>query len=131
MIGTFTAVAVYIGINILLNVALALRAVHLRQITPEKRGANTLERAVAAHANNADYAGMALASFVFMALLDSPGLLAHFVGAVYTGGRLLIAYAFTWADGDPRLRRYGTTATLFSLVVMAVAIIVLGLELDT
>ncbi len=133
MIGTFTSVAIYIGIMILMNVGLAMRVSHLRHINGISRGHGgsvELEWSIRAHGNNAEYASFALGGMIFMALLDAPVLLAHIIGLSYTAGRIVSAYALGWRNGDNKLRKAGTSLTWFSLVVMAVAICVLGLELD-
>ena len=128
MIGTFTAVAVYVSINVLINVGLAFRVIRLRVKTRTSYGGgdNTdLEWAIRAHGNNAEYAAFALASLV------CPAIIAHLIGLTYTIGRLLVAYSHSWQFGRGKLRQVGMGLTFLSLIGSAIALIVLASELDT
>jgi hypothetical protein len=132
--GTFSAVAVYIAVSVILNVALALRVIQLRYATRTSRGSGGnpgLEGAIRAHGNNAEYAPFALASFVFLALLDAPSLLVHVIGFGYTVGRCLVAWALGWNEGRGLARQAGMVLTLLALLTAAIALIVLATELDT
>lgn len=109
--GTFSAVAVYISLNVILNVGLALRVIQLRYRTRTSGGGGGhpgLEWAICAHGNNAEYAPFALAALIFLALLDAPTLLVHSVGLSYTVGRCLVAWAHGWNQAAPGAPgRYG------------------------
>jgi hypothetical protein len=131
--GTFSTVAVVIALNIILNVALALRVIQLRYATRTSRGGGNpgLEWAIRAHGNNAEYAPFALASFVFLALLDAPSVLVQAIGLVYTVGRCLVAWALGWNEGRGLARQAGMVFTLLALLAAAVALLVLATELDT
>ena len=134
MIGTFTAVAVYVSINVLINVGLAFRVIRLRVKTRTSYGGGddtALEWAIRAHGNNAEYAAFALASLVLLALLDCPAIIAHLIGSTYTVGRLLVAYAHGWQFGRGKLRQVGMGLTFLSLIGSSIALIVLASELDT
>lgn len=132
--GTFSAVAVYIALNIVLNVALSLRVVRLRTLTRTSRGGGgnpVLEWAIRAHGNNAEYAPFALTSWIFLALLDSPPLLVHAIGLSYTVGRCLMAWVLGWNEGRGPARQAGMVLTFLALLTAAAALFVLATELDT
>jgi len=132
--GTFSAVAIYIALNVILNVALAIRVIRLRYRTRTSRGGGgnpALEWAIRAHGNNAEYAPFALAALVFLALLDAPPTLAHSIGLSYTVGRCLVAWAHGWNEGRGSARNVGMVLTLIALLTAAGALLVLATELDT
>jgi hypothetical protein len=131
--GTFSAVAVVIALNVFLNVALALRVIQLRYATRTSRGGGGnpgLEWAIRAHGNNAEYAPFALASFVFLALLDAPSPLVQAIGLAYTVGRCLVAWALGWNEGRGLARQAGMVLTLLALLTASVTLLVLATELD-
>jgi hypothetical protein len=132
--GTFSAVAVYIALNVMLNVGLALRVIQLRYLTRTSGGGGGhpgLEWAIRAHGNNAEYAPFALAALIFLALLDAPTPLVHSIGLSYTVGRCLVAWAHGWSQGRGQTRRAGMVLTFLGLLTAAVALLVLATELDT
>ena len=134
MFGTFTAIAIYVAINMLINVGLALQVIRIRMKTRTSFGGGNnpdLEWAIRAHGNNAEYASFALASFVLLALLDSPAIIANLIGFTYTLGRCLMAYALGWQHGRGQIRQIGMTFTFISLIGAAIALLVLAFELDT
>lgn len=131
LMAAFSAVAVYIGLNIVLNVALALRVIQLRNRTRTSRGGGNhsgLEWAIRAHGNNAEYAPFALSALIFLALMEAPSALVHAVGAGYTLGRCLVAWALGWDGGRRRARLVGMVLTFLALLVAAVALIVLATD---
>ena len=134
MFSTFTAIAVYVAINMLINVALAFRVIRIRMKTRTSYGGGDnpeLQWAIRAHGNNAEYASFALAAFVLLALLDAPAIIANLIGFTYTLGRCLMAYSLGWQHGRGQLRQIGMTFTFISLIGAAIALLVLASELDT
>ena len=134
MIETFTVVAIYVSINTLINVWLAIRVIRLRGRTRTSYGGGdhtALEWAIRAHGNNAEYAAFALASLVLLALLDCWPVIAHLIGSSYTAGRLLTAYSHGWRFGRGKLRQAGMGLTFLSLIVASIVLIVLASDLGT
>lgn len=133
MFGTFTAITVYVAINILINVGLAIQVIRMRRRTQTSLGGGgdtDLEWSIRAHGNNAEYAAFALASFVLLALLDTPWVIANLICFTYTLGRCFMAYSLGWRNGRGQLRQIGMIMTLFSLISSAVALLVLATDLD-
>lgn len=132
--GAFPSVAVYIAFNVLLNVALAVRVIRLSGATRTSRGGGgdpALEWALRAHGNNAEYAPFALASLIFMALLDAPPVIVHATGLSYTVGRCLMAWVLGWNEGRGRVHQVGMALTFLALVTAAIALLVLASEVGT
>ncbi len=95
---TLEAAGVYIAVNILLIVYLALRVVRLRFSTGTSigdGGHEPLSLAVRVHGNATEYIPVVLIGLLAIALLDGPALMIHVVGGTFTFGRLLHAFGLS------------------------------------
>lgn len=86
--------ALYVGINILILLALSYVVVHRRRkhkIALGDGGDKAMLRAIRAHANAAEYVPAALIGIVLLALLNpaAPNWLLHASGISLTAGRIL------------------------------------------
>src|SRR5687767_578040 len=86
-------VAIYVGLNALLMLALAYNVGSRRgsqnQLQPGDMGDATLTRAIRAHANFAEYAPLVLLLLLVLALLGVKPMWLHLYGGVFTAGRIV------------------------------------------
>jgi uncharacterized protein len=122
MIGPSLAVAaLYIGLCALLLLALAIN-VGLRRgaqnaLEPGAAGDPALVRAVRAHGNFAEYAPIVLLIVLVLALLQTPPLLLHLLGASFLIGRILHALGMMQPSHPNALRFIGNLITALALLI--------------
>lgn len=115
-----TITPVYVALNVALFIVLAFAVVHYRienQVSLGNGGLATLERAIRAHGNLAEYAPFAL---ILLAILELNGLAPwqlHLFGAAFLGARMLHAVGIFKGAIAPR----SAGALLSMVLLMAMA----------
>lgn len=113
------AVGLYIGLNLLLTLTLAILVVGHRAktgISLGNGGNDALERAMRVHGNNVEYVAIALPGLLALALLGASGLLIHIAGILVTVGRL--GHAIGLSRSITPFRQIGTLATWIGILVL-------------
>ncbi len=125
----FPVTSIYIGINALIMLALALLVVRTRVLTKTDLGdgGNPLMlRAIRAHANNVEYVPMALLLLAVAEMSYAPVWLLHVLGLALTGGRIVHAAGLYQTAGASAGRLVGTILTWLVLLVGGVACLIYG-----
>ncbi|MEL6244035.1 MAG: MAPEG family protein [Pseudomonadota bacterium] len=118
------AVGVYIAVNILLVVYLAIRVVSQRLRTKVGIGDGGDEKlglAIRVHGNATENIPVAMAGLLSLAFLSAPALWIHIAGGAFTLGRLL--HAFGFGGGVIIFRQIGMMLTWLALLGLAGAIL--------
>lgn len=126
---------VYVALNALLMFALALnvglRRGAQKQLQPGDMGDAALTRAIRAHANFAEYAGLVLLLLAGMALLGAPPLWLHLLGAGFTIGRVFHVFGMMRETHPNAVRFVGNLTTGLALLLGAGACLWLALAEET
>jgi uncharacterized protein len=112
-------VALYVGLNALILIALGVHVGRVRQRTHVligDGGKPALIRAMRGQANFVEYVPMALLILLMMALMGAPAFVLHLFGLMLTAGRVMHGLHFA-REGSPVLLR-GAGAGLTFLVVL-------------
>ena len=115
---------VYIAVNILLLIYLALRVVGNRRrgkISLGDGGDEKLERAIRVHGNASENVPIAMIGLIAMVSLQAGALLIHICGGAFTAGRIL--HAFGLSGGILVGRQLGMLLTWLSLLAIAAVIL--------
>jgi uncharacterized membrane protein YecN with MAPEG domain len=122
------AIALYVGLNALILLALAYNVGSRRgaqkQLQPGDMGDAVLTRAIRAHANFAEHAPIALLLLLILALLGFEALWLHLYGALFTVGRVVGGFGMMREKHPNALRFTGNLATGLALLVGGGAAIV-------
>jgi uncharacterized membrane protein YecN with MAPEG domain len=122
------AIALYVGLNALILLALAYNVGSRRgaqkQLQPGDMGDAVLTRAIRAHANFAEHAPIALLLLLVLALLGFEALWLHLYGALFTVGRVVGGFGMMREKHPNALRFTGNLATGLALLVGGGAAIV-------
>lgn len=116
----------YAAIITVLFLCLSFRALLLRRkydIAVGTGGNIELEKALAAHANCAEYAPLALLMIYFLEQMTGPTAAVHTLCAALIVGRAVHAYGVSQVDEDTRLRVAGMVLTLGCLISAATRLI--------
>ena len=117
---TVAIVALYVGLNALLLLALAYnvgaRRGAQRQLQPGDMGDAVLTRAIRAHANYAEHAPVVLLLLLVLAFLGFQSLWLHLYGATFTIGRVIGAFGMMRDKHPNALRFIGNLATGLALL---------------
>jgi len=118
-------VGVYVGINLLINLYLAIR-VSTARIKNNKLsgtdGCDPVFNASRAHVLNVEYTPLGLIGIVVLHLLSSSIYIIHLVGIALTLGRVLHAIGLSMnAKASTKPRQIGTVLTWISQLVAAIA----------
>lgn len=119
--GQAEAIGLYIGINLLLTLVLAILVVRQRakhSVSLGDGGNADVERAIRAHGNNVEYVAIALPGLIALGLLGASLTLLHAAGLLVTVGR--VAHAVGISNGISIFRQLGTLATWISVAVIGV-----------
>ena len=119
--GQAEAIGLYIGINLLLTLVLAILVVRQRakhSVSLGDGGNADLERAIRAHGNNVEYVAIALPGLIALGLLGASLPLLHAAGLLVTVGR--VAHAIGISNGISIFRQLGTLATWIGVAVLGV-----------
>ena len=106
------AVGLYIGLNLILTLVLAILVVRQRakhEISLGTGGNEDLERAMRAHGNNVEYVAIALPGLIALAMLGASTTLIHVAGLLVTVGR--VGYAIGISNGVSIFRQISTLST--------------------
>ena len=119
--GQAEAIGLYIGINLLLTLVLAILVVRQRakhSVSLGDSGNADVERAIRAHGNNVEYVAIALPGLIALGLLGASLTLLHAAGLLVTVGR--VAHAIGISNGISIFRQLGTLATWIGVAVLGV-----------
>ncbi|WP_428481437.1 MAPEG family protein [Pyruvatibacter mobilis] len=119
--GQAEAIGLYIGINLLLTLVLAILVVRQRakhSVSLGDGGNADVERAIRAHGNNVEYVAIALPGLIALGLLGATLTLLHAAGLLVTVGR--VAHAIGISNGISIFRQLGTLATWIGVAVLGV-----------
>jgi len=111
---------VYIAVNILLLVFLALRVVSRRlkgQVSIGDGGNDNLSLAIRVHGNASEHIPAAMIGLLALTMLQAGSLFIHILGGAFTAGRLL--HAFGLSKTVLPARQIGIVATWLSMLGMA------------
>lgn len=117
--GQAEAIGLYIGINLLLTLVLAILVVRQRakhSVSLGDGGNADVERAIRAHGNNVEYVAIALPGLIALGLLGASLTLLHAAGLLVTVGR--VAHAIGISNGISIFRQLGTLATWIGVAVL-------------
>jgi len=123
------AAALYVGLNILVLLVLALLVVRHRlssAVALGDGGVPHLTRAVRAHGNATEYVPAALIGLVVLALLGVAPWIVHVGGVLLTAGRIAHGYGLSTNDGASPGRQIGTLASWVAFLWIGGASIVMA-----
>ncbi len=122
MAGTqIEAVGLYVGLNLLLTLLLAILVVRQRLKTGVSfgsGGSNDMEHAIRAHGNNVEYIALVLPGLIMLALLGASTTLIHVAGIMVTVSRL--GHAIGISKSITPLRRLGTLFTWVGIAIIGI-----------
>ena len=113
------AVGLYIGLNLILTLVLAILVVRQRakhEISLGTGGNEDLERAMRAHGNNVEYVAIALPGLIALAMLGASTTLIHVAGLLVTVGR--VGYAIGISNGVSIFRQISTLSTWIGVLAL-------------
>lgn len=116
------AAALYMSLNGVLLVILAVRIIRLRQryrVGIGDGGNAVLARAIRVHGNFTEYAPLALLLILATALLGYPAWVVHGLGIALTAGRVAHAVGLTGSIGRSPGRFAGMSLTFLTILVAA------------
>lgn len=116
--------SVYIAINILLLVWLAIRVVSRRfrgKISMGDGGSEDLATAIRVHGNASEYTPAMLIGLLALAFLQGPVWGIHALGIGFTVGR--ISHAIGMGSGPILLRQLGIVLTWTAMVILSLALL--------
>lgn len=118
--------ALYAGLNGLILIWLIFQVVRRRRsgkIVLGDGGDPEMTKVMRGHANAAETMPMALLMLALADMIGAPAIALHAVGALFTAGRVLHALHFT-GRGPMTFRMYGMLATLISMSLLALGLVV-------
>jgi hypothetical protein len=119
--------AVYIAVNILILIYLALRVVAGRRkslVSIGDGGSESLGTAIRVHGNATEYIPATLVGLLALAFLSAPIWAIHALGVSFTLGRLL--HAIGMARGPIVFRQLGMVLTWAAMVILSLALLYLA-----
>ena len=126
-------VGIYVGLNLLLNLFLAVRVSSARVrseiMTGEGEEGSPLYKASRAHILNVEYTPIGLAGLITLYILSASIFVLHAVGILLTLGRLLHALGLMQTANTSPMRMVGTLATWAALLIAALGCLAYGLRL--
>ena len=120
-------VPAYAGILALIYVILASRVVRLRgqvRVRIGSGGNASLERAIRAHANCAEYVPLALILLGFMEMQRNSSYLLHVLCLLLVAGRLIHAVNISREQESVSVRAVAMTLTFAVLIIAAIILII-------
>ena len=114
-----TITPIYAGLAALLFVFLSVRVIRSRRFAKTgigDGGDRTLQRAIRAHGNFAEYAPMVLILMALAELQDKSIYSLHFIGIVLLAGRAIHAYGVSQEPEQLNFRVTGMMMTFVALV---------------
>lgn len=122
---SFTVTPIYIGLHILLALALAWRVVSERR-KGDDADQDVIHHRQRVHANLIEYAPLALMMFGALEIMGLEKAFVHAFGAVFFIARLAHAQGYGSSIGFTRGRFFGTLVTWIAMGVAALTGIVLA-----
>lgn len=116
--------SVYIAINILILIWLAMRVVSRRRsgkISLGDGGSDDLAVAIRVHGNATEYIPAMMVGLFVLAFLESPVWSLHALGITFTIGRLM--HVIGMGSGPIIFRQLGVMLTWLSMVIVSLAIL--------
>ena len=116
--------SVYIAINILILVWLAVRVVSRRRsgkISLGDGGSDDLAVAIRVHGNATEYIPAMMVGLLVLTFLESPVWSLHALGLTFTLGRLM--HVVGMGSGPIIFRQLGVMLTWLSMVIVSLAIL--------
>ena len=120
--------SVYVGINILLLVWLAIRVVMGRvkgQVEHGDGASSALMTTIRIHGNASEYVPAMLVGLVVFAMMSGPIWAVHTLGIMFTAGRVL--HPFGMSGGPILLPQAGIILSWLAMISVAVALIYFAL----
>jgi uncharacterized protein len=120
---SFEAAAFYVGLNILILIALIFLVVAQRRkhkVVIGDGGHKSLILAIRAHANAVEVMPMALVGLIALAGAGNSAIIIHILGVMLTIGRGLHAYGLSNNEGTSFGRMAGMLLSLLALIGAAV-----------
>lgn len=118
--------SVYVAINVLMLVWLAIRVVSRRfrgKISMGDGGSEDLAKAIRVHGNATEYTPAMLVGLLTLAFLNGPIWSIHALGISFTIGR--VSHAIGMGNGPIILRQLGMVLTWTAMVIVSLAILFL------
>ena len=115
---------VYIAINVLILVWLAVRVVSRRRsgkISIGDGGSDDLAVAIRVHGNATEYIPAMMVGLLTLAFMQSPVWSLHALGITFTLGRVM--HAFGMGGGPIIFRQLGMMLTWLAMVIVSLAIL--------
>ena len=119
--------ALYTGLFLLLMTALAANVVRQRlggKVSLGDGGNKTLNQAIRAHGNAAEYVPLVLIGLAVLELTGASGTALHLYGGVFFLGRLLHAVGMTRPSAVNKGRQAGIVLSWLVMVGMAIQLII-------
>ncbi len=116
--------SVYVAVNILILVWLAVRVVGRRfrgKISMGDGGSDDLATAIRVHGNATEYIPAMLVGLLVLAFLDVPVWIIHALGATFTFGRLIHPIGMT--GGPIQFRQVGILLTWICMVILSLVLL--------
>lgn len=123
---SFEAVALYVGLNIIVLIWLIVLVIKQRRthkVVIGDGGHKSLTLAIRAHANAVEVMPMALIGLAAMAGAGTSALVIHVVGIMLTIGRILHGYGLSNHEGPSFGRMAGMILSLLALIIGGVVCI--------
>jgi uncharacterized protein len=124
---TVHAVALYVGLNIIILLALILLVIGQRRahkVALGDGGHQSLKLAIRAHANAVEVMPLALIGLVALANVGAAAVTVHILGLALTIGRALHAYGLSNDEGTSFGRMAGMALSLLALIGTAIMCVV-------
>jgi uncharacterized membrane protein YecN with MAPEG domain len=121
--------SLYAGIAALWFALLSVRVIALRGnpifsfLAFGNLGDSTLNRAIRAHGNFAEYAPIILIMMYILETQNASSVLLHAIGLLLISGRLMHGICFGFMESNGVLRVGGTALTLTALITSAVSLL--------
>lgn len=118
-------VFIYIGLNALIMVMLAMNVIRERgknKVSLGDGGFNSLNKAIRAHGNNTEYTPIGLLILIGLGLKDAPMAQLHMMGISLTLGRLF--HGLGLAASFPYGRMIGIVLTFLSIISGAILLMI-------
>lgn len=126
----FEIAGLYVGLQLILTVALAFNVTRHRQRTAVSLGMGEdqkLEQASRAHANQIEHGIPGMAGLIALSLVETSPMLLHGLGGALIIARVLHAQGLLSVPGRSFGRLVGTLVSWLSLVAMGILLIVAAL----
>lgn len=121
-----SVIPLYAGVLAILFIYLSARVIRLRRrerIALGDKGNAPLQRAIAVHANFAEYSPLALLLIAFVEMQGFSSILIHTLGLSLVAGRFIHAYGVSQEDENYRFRVAGMSLTFLAIGLSSLLLI--------